>query len=340
MLDFNDIPKRQSYTKLIFTDVNSTAASLMGQFWVKPRGITFVHILCVAGGGGGAGGTFAATGNFGGGGGGGGSAFSVILVPAYQIPDKLNIRIGLGGVGGAVGSAGQAGGTTKVKFGHIGVTNSALANDNIDVICQVNGASGGSIGTTLAGGAGAFGGNFSGSTGSGPLWLSSIGTTGFGHPAASGGFTGVGGNITINSSGIGYGQQWSFCIGGCGGGGLPPLTSDVGNAGGGYVNREDDGRTFANTPGGAGGSTASASGSPGQNGFTAGLESLSFSNGSEDYKYYLGGTGGGSSGGTTGTGGRGGSGYMGSGGGGGGTGRGAGSIGGTGGAGFCIITTW
>lgn len=344
MLDFNHIPKRSTYTNLIFTDVNSTAASLIGQFWVKPRGTTFVQILCVGGGGGGAGGTLAATGSFGGGGGGGGSAFSVVLIPTYQIPDKLNIRIGLGGTAGAVGGNGATGGATKVKLGHIGITNSALANDNIDVICQVNGAPGGSIGTTLVGGpAGVSTQTSGGSTSSGPLWLSSIGNVSFNHMSSAGGFTGVGGDIIINSSATGQGQPWPFSIGGCGGGGIPLLSSNLGNAGGGYVKFIDTNlrcRMFPDIAGGAGGSTASSSGSRGQDGFAIGLESLSYSNGSESFKYYSGGTGGGSSGGTSGQGAAGGNGFMGSGGGGGGSGRAAGSVGGRGGSGFCIITAW
>jgi hypothetical protein len=71
------------------------------QVWTKPQGASMVWITLIAGGGGGGGtdGTVSYRG-------GGSSAVNNLMIPAFLIPDKLEITVGGGGAG-----AGGAGGT-------------------------------------------------------------------------------------------------------------------------------------------------------------------------------------------------------------------------------------
>lgn len=85
------------------------------------------------------------------GGGGGSGAHSVVIVPAFLIPDVLFIRVGAGGAGGTPGNPGTTGGSgilSHVSI-HPGVTPS-----NILAVSGEAGPTGGVGGTNLAEGAG------------------------------------------------------------------------------------------------------------------------------------------------------------------------------------------
>lgn len=76
------------------------------QTWVKPQGASFVWFTLIGAGGGGGGSDGAATG----GGGGGSGAVTNCMVPAFLIPDNLQIVVGMGGTGGASSDSDGTGG--------------------------------------------------------------------------------------------------------------------------------------------------------------------------------------------------------------------------------------
>ena len=328
MLDFNNIPKSSKYSQQIYTTISSTtAASTAGYTWIKPRGVTFIHILCVGGGGGGGGGLIGAVSLAGGGGGGASGGTSAVLVPAYWIPDKLHIRLGIGGAGGQT-TAGTAGSSTRVKFNPYGLNDATVAADIMDVINHATLGNAGGIGTTSAGGA--TGVSTNGTTTSGYGWTNMVGISANTSSGTAGGFstTAVADYdwMQLNQSGS---NRTSIALGGTGGGGLP-ATATIGNNGGNFISTGVD-FSLGLPLGGVGTGTATAGGN-GNDGIRL-----------YPYNIYTGGTGGASGGGSGGGGGNGGNGIMGSGGGGAGaclTGATPRGTGGRGGDGFCIITAW
>lgn len=78
------------------------AAGNSWQVWEKPDGCNMIHIVAIgAGSGGGGGYQRAAAANGGGGGGGASGPITTMMLPAYALPDKLHILVGVGGAGGA-----------------------------------------------------------------------------------------------------------------------------------------------------------------------------------------------------------------------------------------------
>ena len=334
MLDFNNIPKSSKYSQEIYTVRHDTAAtSATGYTWIKPRGVTFIHILCVGGGGGGGAGFQGAASAAGGGGGGCGGATSFILTPAYWIPDKLHIRLGIGGQGGQT-IAGTAGTSTRVKFNPYGLNDSSAAADIMDVISHATLGGLGGIGTASAGGASAASTN--GTLGSGYSWTNMVGISANTSSGTSGGFSVKGIDYDWMTTNQNAANRTSIALGGTGGGGLPAINT-TGTNGGSFISTGVD--FVLGLPLGGVGTSASTAGGNGTDGIRL-----------YPYNFYTGGTGGASGGGGTtatptvgGGGGNGGNGFMGSGGGGAGaclTGATPRGRGGNGGDGFCIITAW
>jgi len=82
------------------------------QTWVKPQGASFVWFTLIGAGGGGQGndGTGTTTG-------GGSGAVTNCMVPAFLIPDCLQIQVGVGGIGGNnTGTQGQDGTNTVINY--------------------------------------------------------------------------------------------------------------------------------------------------------------------------------------------------------------------------------
>ena len=148
MLDLSDIPRPQGADVQIFYG-NVTTANAVGGTWVKPRGVSFVHIFALGGGGGGGGG--ANTGSNGGGGGGGSAAQCSMLYFANDIPDTLYLSVGKGGAGGAANSNGTAGIITRVSIWPEALANSTLAVSNAGQLGQAGTVgTGGTAGATSA----------------------------------------------------------------------------------------------------------------------------------------------------------------------------------------------
>jgi hypothetical protein len=91
------------------------AAGNSWQVWEKPDGCNMIHIVVIgAGSGGGGGYQRIATANGGGGGGGAAGGIYTMMIPAYTIPDKLHIQVGVGGGGGANLTSGSSGTPTYI----------------------------------------------------------------------------------------------------------------------------------------------------------------------------------------------------------------------------------
>jgi hypothetical protein len=109
MLDvFSNISKYRSDVQ-IFT--HTTGVNLQGfKEWIKPRGVSMVQMICIAGGGGGGGGFTRTAGSAGGGGGGGAcSGIARFICPAIFLPEMLFVQVGGGGIGAAPAGNGTAG---------------------------------------------------------------------------------------------------------------------------------------------------------------------------------------------------------------------------------------
>lgn len=278
--------------------------------WVKPRGITMVHILCIGGGGGGgAGFTRSAGNNGGGGGGGGGSSQTSLLIPAAFLPDVLFVQVGQGGAGGASsGNAGVAGIVSTVSI----APSELLVDFNIVCRSGTTGAGLGAAGPQNSGGSAGGGGTIP-TIANMPLAGAGIFQTYIGGQASGGGAAGnVGNLVTIALNG-------AICLGGCGGAGVMS-TDKVGGA----YDPVVESKLSEDRPAGA--AAGSNDGSPGTQLWIPG-----------NLLYFFGGSGGSSSDG--GVGGRGGNGGFGAGGGGGGAGT-TGGRGGDGGSGLVVFTCW
>lgn len=141
MLDFSNLPPKYKSTVQIFTATGST--NLTGfQEWIKPRGVSMVSIICVAGGGGGGGGFTRTAGAAGGGGGGGAcSGLSRFECPAILLPDVMYIQVGAGGMGGVASGAGAAGLNSYV------LTSKTAVSPNMITYSGANAPGGGGGGT-------------------------------------------------------------------------------------------------------------------------------------------------------------------------------------------------
>ena len=131
------------------------AAGNSWQVWEKPDGCNMIHIVVIgAGSGGGGGYQRAAAANGGGGGGGGAAGIYTMMIPAYTIPDKLHIQVGVGGAGGANLASGSS--ATPTYIGLVPDTTNFSANM---LIRQTYGS--GSVGGagSVTGGAGGNGGS-------------------------------------------------------------------------------------------------------------------------------------------------------------------------------------
>jgi hypothetical protein len=115
--DFGFLPPQlKSDCQLFLAQSNSVTTNASWQQWIKPKGVTMVHMLCIGAGGGGAGGQSSPA-NKGGGGGGGSGGISSLIIPAIFIPDRLNILVGSGG-GGGIGVNGTTGLGSYITLGN------------------------------------------------------------------------------------------------------------------------------------------------------------------------------------------------------------------------------
>lgn len=153
MLDVFGLPTDTVADVQIF-NVPSTVTNTQWHTWLKPRGKSMVHIVCIGGGGGGGGGfTGAAASARGGGGGGGSSGVTRVTLPAFLCPDRLYVQVGAGGQG--VGSGGGTAGSGVLSY--VAVAPNTTAS-NVLAISGAAAAVGGGTGTGAAvGGSGTAG---------------------------------------------------------------------------------------------------------------------------------------------------------------------------------------
>lgn len=209
MYGFQDLAFQQQQRFWVYTgNKNNTGF----QTWLKPPGISFIHIITIGPGAGGSGTVAyqAGTAWRGGSGGGGGSMNSVFL-PAYLVPDTIYINVGLGGTGGAssttatpnAGTAGQD--LTYVTFHPVKTVAYAFCI-----------ASPGGAGSLPAGGTGAIGGNGGATAGSTFFPVSQIGLRNYigGQAGATGGQNGAANNITATYRITGGGGGSGNTVGG------------------------------------------------------------------------------------------------------------------------------
>lgn len=314
--DFGFLPPQLKSDCQIFL---STANAPQWQQWIKPNGVTMVHMICVGGGGGGGGGQSSVN-NKGGGGGGGSGGISSLMIPAIFLPDRLSILVGFGGGGGAAATSGTTGNGSYIAFGSGITAGTAIPN-------LILSALGGSPGTAGNPGSGGNGGNIVGISALGPIGKMGI-FPNLGTPTAAGisGQNGIAGASSTTLSAAGLTAVWNTSPLSGGGGGGGASNSAQGNGAPIVLTNPVD---FANgnfQTSIAGGVGSSSGGGNGNSGYTS-------------LKPFLntGGTGGGSS--SSNAGGIGGRGGYGCGGGGGGGGT-TGGRGGNGGDGVVIITSW
>jgi len=214
MYGFQDLASQQQQRFWVYTgNKNNTGF----QTWIKPPGISFVHIITIGPGGGGSS-TFPlvlGTANRGGGGGGGGSMNSVFL-PAFLVPDRVYVNVGLGGLGGAsssvantanIGTAGQD--LTYVTFHPVKSAGYALCNAS----------PGGAAAVPVGGGGGGAQGGAAGATATSTFFPNSqIGLRNYqggqaGGAGANGAATSVTGVTRITGGGGGAGNTGANVVG-------------------------------------------------------------------------------------------------------------------------------
>jgi hypothetical protein len=214
------------------------------QVWTKPQGASMVWITLIAGGGGG-GGTDGVTTYYG----GGSSAVTNLMIPAFLIPDKLEITVGGGGDGGsAFGVGGNNGDNTYLFCAGQIVMQATKGNGGGTTTAAGGTASGASAFTaagffqSVAGQAGVTSTNSASATtflSGGGSQGSQTANYGYSNGAGDGGtgyfqmspiIIGVGGNTAAG------GANFSFARGGlgCGGGGVSNSSGNPlpGSAGG------------------------------------------------------------------------------------------------------------
>jgi hypothetical protein len=303
MIDYYNLADNQ-YKDQVFTGPIGTSTSSSIFFWIKPRGITMIHITAIGGGGGGGAGNSSAGTAASGGSGGGAGAITRLTIPAIFLPDSLKITVPGGGSGAAAGgSGGNTAGNTFVDCAR----GSDVAATRI---IQANGGQGGNVGVAGGGSTGGAAGGIGLQTNAVyqalGTWVPIAGQIG-----GAGVNTAAGSAVSVNGSS-------TTVSGGAAGGGKSAANA---NFDGGAITG------IGLIPTLAGGTGGGAGGTQDGNGGTFSMKGF----------YSTGGSGGGSVAG--GTGGRGGNGNIGSGGGGGGAGT-TGGAGGNGGPGMVIITCW
>lgn len=126
-------PTPQGANVQIFQARSNDIANSAVLEWVKPQGASFVWFTLIGAGGGGGG--IQDVSSFGGTGGGSG-AVTNCMMPAFLIPDILQVRVGRGGAGGDPNSSGIPGGRTVVFYqnklteGYVLLTANAGAGGN------------------------------------------------------------------------------------------------------------------------------------------------------------------------------------------------------------------
>lgn len=308
MLDTFGIPSSFKGDVQIFTRP-CTVTNTQFETWRKPRGVSMVNILAIAGGGGGGGGFTRAEGNAGGGGGGGGSSgIGRLTCPAWLLPDVLYIQVGAGGQGvGSGGGTAGSGVSSKVMISsHLASVNS----NTLLVAVSTSNAEGGTTGTAAAVGTGGAGGGIA-VIADMPLGGLGIFNSIAGQDGAAGGAV-----AGANGTAITIPVTSALCQGGSGGAG-----TTAADFAGGECTAITDSWLSQQRP-----ATPAAGSNNGSGGPQIWKPFFSF-----------GGLGGSSS--NTGIGGAGGNGAYGAGGGGGGAGT-TGGRGGDGGSGIVIITSW
>lgn len=321
-IDFGFLPPGVNGDVQCFFSQNN--AITQWQKWVKPRGVTMVYMIAIAGGGGGGGGFTRAT-TLAGGGGGGGACSGVVtaLTPAIFLPDILSVSVGSGGLGATGSGVAGGNGTNSYIATGVGLT----AGSTIPNIILESGAN-------APGGGGAGTGAAAGAAGTVPTISTAarIGSGGiFGIQKFTVGLVGLAGGAQTGAAGAAVTAGWNVIplTPGSGGGGVN--TASTGFAGGALTIQ-----AAMDLPDGAISPAAILAGG------TAGSNVLVGGNGNNGLQYWkpflmTGGTGGGSADGQAG--GQGGLGGIGCGGGGGGAGT-TGGRGGNGGPGFVAIISW
>lgn len=304
MLDFSHLPTSTKADVQVF---NGTAPTSGGgwQTWVKPRGASMLHILCIGAGGNGGNGAVGAASTAAGGGGGGSGVQNALVIPAALLPETLYCSIAQG-----------AGAITYLMIEPV------TANTSSCILRAGAGGNGGNAAGATAGAAGAAGTVSA---------ISAQPLAGLGFYTLLAGQAGIVGSATGNGAALTLPTTGLLITGGTGGGGLP--ASGTGNFGGSF--------TVAGTfPPHSGGVSAGATTNPagnGSNGFDRVINGLSYSyGGTGGGTTHAAATGAGL---VAGNGGAGGIGCGGGGGGGGFTGSTQG-LGGRGGPGQIIITAW
>jgi hypothetical protein len=181
MLDIFNIPNQSDNVK-VFYAISASAgviASQALQVWQKPRGCSYVWMMCIGAGSGGSGGPSGSlAGNVATPGGGSG-AVTTVLYAANVLPERLYIQVGLGGSGGTGQSTAAIGTPVAGQKTHITVHHN-VANQ-MNWICT--------SGTVVASTAG---------TGETALGIYSFG----GSLAALSPFASIGGQTTSTSANI------------------------------------------------------------------------------------------------------------------------------------------
>jgi hypothetical protein len=301
---FQHLPSQQQQRFWVYTGDGVSRGAGLGstyQTWIKPPGISFVHITAIGAAGGGSGAYIYQAGVAARGGSGGGSgAMTSVFLPAYLVPDILYISVAVGGNGGAASTS------TSANAGSNGIGATYVAFYPVDsagyALCIANA---GNAGTAPAGGAGAVGGTAGANVSSTALPTSQIGLRNYLSGQAGG--TGLS-NVTTDITAI-YRITGGGSGGGNSAGGAVASGSSILISGG-----DTSIKTIASSP--------------------AGTDGIKF----EDLIQFIAAGGPGASTLTTITGSGGGGGGFGSGGGGGSVGLGRGGAGGKGGNGLVIIT--
>jgi hypothetical protein len=110
MIDYYHLADNQ-YKDQVFTGPIGSNTSSSIFYWVKPRGITMIHITAIGGGGGGGAGNSSTSTAASGGSGGGAGAITRLTIPAIFLTDSLEITVAGGGSGGTTGGGTTAGNT-------------------------------------------------------------------------------------------------------------------------------------------------------------------------------------------------------------------------------------
>lgn len=174
MNGFQHLPSQQDQRFWVYTGDGVSRGAGLGsayQTWIKPPGISFVHIIAIGAAGGGSGAYIYQAGTAARGGSGGGSgAMTSAFLPAYLVPDILYISVAVGGNGGAASTS------TSANVGSNGIGATYVAFHPVDTVgyalCIANT---GNAGTVPAGGSGAIGGTAGANVSSTSLPTSQIG---------------------------------------------------------------------------------------------------------------------------------------------------------------------